>query len=218
MLSPTLSNENNKGMLESEMKLLFPEIIDDKIKTLEFLFAARGIVRIVDKLGKVFAPVKYDIQGNIDKLATRYATNKEKNTTLQDMILIEIATETATNFIATDALMWLTRGLHMFLLFFEKIVQDAKTGTPTEDLVAFLKKSYKEALEPYHGWMAQQLFDLLSRMVPTRSQLLRVLANEQADNKNGIVINDMEIYLIHLRRNVSVIQSFYKTHNLENIV
>ena len=93
-----------------------------------------------------------------------------------------------------------------------------KTGTPTEDLVAFLKKSYKEALEPYHGWMAQQLFDLLSRMVPTRSQLLRVLANEQADNKNGIVINDMEIYLIHLRRNVSVIQSFYKTHNLENIV
>lgn len=48
----------------------------------------------------------------------------------------------------------------MFLLFFEKIVEDAKTGTPTEDLVAFLKKSYKEALEPYHGWMAQQLFDV----------------------------------------------------------
>lgn len=48
----------------------------------------------------------------------------------------------------------------MILLFFEKIVEDAKTTTPTEDLVAFLKKSYKEALEPYHGWMAQQLFDV----------------------------------------------------------
>lgn len=74
------------------------------------------------------------------------------------MILIEKATET--NLIATDALLWLTRALHMILLFFEKIVEDAKTTTPTEDLVAFLKKSYKEALEPYHGWMAQQLFDV----------------------------------------------------------
>lgn len=214
MLSPTSSTENNQGMLESEMKLLFPEIVDEKIRTLEFLSAARGIVRIVDKLGKVFSPVKYDIQGNIDKLTTRYAMDKEKNTTLQDMILIEKATEV--NLIATDALMWLTRGLHMLLLFFEKIVQDAKTGTPTEDLVAFLKKSYKEALEPYHGWMAQQLFDLLSRMVPTRSQLLRALTNEQAD-KHATLINDMEIYLINLRHNVSAIQLFYKIHNLENM-
>lgn len=214
MLSPTSSTENNQGMLESEMKLLFPEIVDEKIRTLEFLSAARGIVRIVDKLGKVFAPVKYDIQGNIDKLATRYAMDKEKNTTLQDMILIEKATEV--NLIATDALMWLTRGLHMLLLFFENIVQDAKTSPPTEDLVAFLKKAYKEALEPYHGWMAQQLFDLLSRMVPTRSQLLRALTNEQAD-RHGTLINDMEIYLRNLRHNVSAIQLFYKIHNLENI-
>ena len=48
----------------------------------------------------------------------------------------------------------------MILLFFEQIIEDAKTTTPTEDLVAFLKKAYKEALEPYHGWMAQQLFDV----------------------------------------------------------
>lgn len=103
----------------------------------------------------------------------------------------------------------------MILLFLEKIIEDTKTSTPTEDLVAFLKKSYKEALEPYHGWMAQQLFDLLSRMVPTRSQLLRAIANEQND-ENDIVINDLEIYLTNLRENISVIQAFYKAHNLEN--
>lgn len=55
----------------------------------------------------------------------------------------------------------------MILLFLEKIVQDIETGSPTEDLVAFLKKSYKEALEPYHGWMAQQLFDVSSRLIST---------------------------------------------------
>ncbi|XP_076242042.1 glycolipid transfer protein [Calliopsis andreniformis] len=198
---------------QNEIKVLFPEIIDGKINTAEFLTAARGIVRIVDKLGKVFAPVKYDIQGNINKIATKYATNVERYAMLQDMILMEKATET--DLITTDALMWLIRGLHMILLFFEKIVEDSKTSTPTEDLVAFLKKSYKEALERYHGWMAQQLFDLLSRMVPTRTQLLQALTNEQSD-KNDI-INDIEIYLINLRQNVFTIQLFYKNHNLYSI-
>lgn len=212
MLSPSSSAGDSKDMLANEIEVLFPNIIDDKIGTVEFLDAARGIVRIIEKLGKVFAPIRYDIQGNINKLTTRYAKDEEKNATLQDMILIEKNTET--NLIATDALMWLTRGLHMILLFFEQIVEDAKTTTPTEDLVAFLKKAYKEALEPYHGWMAQQLFDLLSLMVPTRSQLLQALTNKQT-TENSIVIENMEFYLQRLQKNVSVIQSFYKANNLD---
>jgi len=52
------------------------------------------------------------------------------------------------------------RALHMILLFFERIVEDHKAGKATEDLVAFLKEAYKETLEPYHGWMAQQLFNV----------------------------------------------------------
>lgn len=46
----------------------------------------------------------------------------------------------------------------MILLFFERIVEDHKVGTATEDLVASLKAAYTETLEPYHGWMVQQLF------------------------------------------------------------
>ncbi|XP_053995504.1 pleckstrin homology domain-containing family A member 8 [Hylaeus anthracinus] len=213
MLSATSSKGGNKDVSNGEIRVPFPEIVEGKIYTEEFLIAARGIVQIVDKLGKVFAPVKYDIQGNITKLTTKYEKNKQANATLQDMILTEKNTET--NLIATDALLWLTRGLHMILLFLEKIIEDTKSSTPTEDLVAFLKKSYKEALEPYHGWMAQQLFDLLSRMVPTRSQLLRAIIGEKND-VNDTVINDLEIYLTNLRENVSVIQTFYKAHNLEN--
>lgn len=48
----------------------------------------------------------------------------------------------------------------MILLFFERIIEDHKAGNVTEDLVAFLRKAYKETLEPYHGWMAQQLFNV----------------------------------------------------------
>ncbi|XP_070171854.1 putative protein PLEKHA9 isoform X2 [Polyergus mexicanus] len=162
---------------ESDNGVQFPEIIDDKINTEEFLEAARDVVRTVDKFGKLFAPVRYDMQGNIDKLTTRYSMDKKSNSTLQDMILLEKSTEE--DLIATDALMWLRRALHMILLFFEKIVDDHKAGKATEDLVAFLKEAYKETLEPYHGWMAQQLFNLLSRMTPTRSQLLFALADAE---------------------------------------
>lgn len=55
------------------------------------------------------------------------------------------------------------RALHMILLFFEKIIEDHKAGNATDDLVAFLKEAYKETLEPYHGWMAQQLFNVSKR-------------------------------------------------------
>lgn len=51
-------------------------------------------------------------------------------------------------------------------------------------------------------------------MVPTRLQLLQALTNKQ-NIENDIVINNIETYLIRLRKNVSVIQLFYKTYNLD---
>ncbi|XP_012538897.1 glycolipid transfer protein A [Monomorium pharaonis] len=190
----------------------FPEIIDDKINTEEFLQAARDVVRTVDKFGKLFAPVRYDMQGNIDKLTTRYSMNKTVNSTLQDMILLEKSTEK--DLIAVDALMWLRRALHMILLFFERIVEAHKTEEPTEDLVAFLREAYKETLEPYHGWMAQQLFNLLSRMTPSRSQLLLALADGET-GKEEVTLSNMELSLVNLRKNVTALKAFYNDHNLE---
>lgn len=51
-------------------------------------------------------------------------------------------------------------------------------------------------------------------MVPTRLQLLQALTNKQ-NIENDIIINNIETYLMRLRKNVSVIQLFYKTHNLD---
>lgn len=47
MLSLASSKEKYKDLPESEIKVLFPEIIENKINTVEFLIAARGIVKIV---------------------------------------------------------------------------------------------------------------------------------------------------------------------------
>ncbi|XP_047368461.1 pleckstrin homology domain-containing family A member 8 isoform X2 [Vespa velutina] len=189
----------------------FPDIVDDKISTENFLHASRGVVVIVEKFGKLFAPVKHDMEGNIEKLNNKYSIDKEKHKTLQDMILLE--KEKGETIIATDALMWL-KSLYMILLFFEKLIEDHNAGKATDDLVAFLKEAYKISLEPYHGWMLQQLFGLLSRTVPSRKQLLQTIVDGK-DFTDEIILRDMEIYTKNLRLNIENLQIFYKKYELE---
>ncbi|KAK2583317.1 hypothetical protein KPH14_009319 [Odynerus spinipes] len=208
-----LSSDESVQKISSISKLHFPDIVDDKICTEEFLHASRDIIRIVEKFGKLFAPVIYDMNGNIEKLNNKYFLDKEKHNTLQDMILLE--KEKGDTIIATDALMWLRRGLYMILLFFEKIVEDHNAGKATEDLVAFLKEAYKLSLEPYHGWMVQQLFGLLSRMVPSRTQLLQTITDGE-NVKDEILLRDMDTYLKTLRVNIEALQIFYEKYELEN--
>ncbi|XP_051153697.1 glycolipid transfer protein [Leptopilina boulardi] len=193
--------------------VIFPEVIEGKINTEKFLDASQQLVQLIDKFGKLFAPMKYDMQQNINKLNVKYNIDRDNHSTLQDMILIEKTSEN--NKIATEALLWLRRGLYMIQLFFEKIVQDYKSGQITEDLVACLKKSYKEALEPYHGWMAQQLFGLLARMVPTRTQLLQVLTNGNEEKENEVLQNIDELCK-GLKINILYLQIFYDLHHLNN--
>ncbi|XP_035736405.1 pleckstrin homology domain-containing family A member 8-like isoform X1 [Vespa mandarinia] len=190
----------------------FPDIVNDKISTENFLHASRGVVVIVEKFGKLFAPVKHDMEGNIEKLNNKYSIDKEKHKTLQDMILLE--KEKGETIIATDALMWLKRSLYMILLFFEKLIEDHNAGKATDDLVAFLKEAYKISLEPYHGWMLQQLFGLLSRTVPSRKQLLQTIVDGK-DFTDEIILRDMEIYTKNLRLNIENLQIFYKKYELE---
>lgn len=47
MLSSALSKDGNNSVPKSEIEVLFPEIVQGKINTEEFLTAARGIVRIL---------------------------------------------------------------------------------------------------------------------------------------------------------------------------
>lgn len=60
------------------------------------------------------------------------------------------------------------------------------------------------------------ILQLLSRMTPTRSQLLLALANGEI-GKDEIILQDMELSLIGLRKNVLALKTFYDENNLEDI-
>ncbi|XP_011499348.1 PREDICTED: glycolipid transfer protein isoform X2 [Ceratosolen solmsi marchali] len=154
---------------------MFPEPINGEISSKDFLTASRGVIRILDYCGKMFMPVKHNLQVNIDKIAKIFNLNRKNYSTLQK-IIIEQKNEVESRTVI-DALLWLGRGLHMIQLFFESIVNDFESGKGSEDLVACLNKSYELTLEPYHGYISQQLYGLLARMMPTRSQILQSIAN-----------------------------------------
>ncbi|XP_023716239.1 pleckstrin homology domain-containing family A member 8 isoform X1 [Cryptotermes secundus] len=204
-------SEDEKNFFNS-VQLPFPEVIDGKINTLQFLESSKGVVGLVEKFGKVFAPVKYDMTGNIEKLTEQYNTNKEKHLYLNNMILAE--KEEGGNY-AIDALLWLRRALQFIYTFFSCVLEDSQQGKKSEDLVPFLKKAYKETLEAYHGWMTQKLFGLLARMCPSRSELMITLALGR-ENHDEAVLREMAIFLTGLDSNIQVLIQLYLENGLES--
>ncbi|GFG33571.1 hypothetical protein Cfor_03466 [Coptotermes formosanus] len=196
----------------SSVQLLFPEVIDGKINTLQFLESSRGVVGLVEKFGKVFAPVKYDMTGNIEKLTQQYNTNTEKHMYLNNMILSE--KEEGGNY-AIDALLWLRRALHFVHTFLNCVLEDSQQGTKSEDLVPFLEKAYGETLKAYHGWMAHKLFRLLSRMCPSRCELMSTLALGRV-NREEAVLREMAVFLQGLDSNIQVIVKLYLENELDS--
>ncbi|XP_075778246.1 pleckstrin homology domain-containing family A member 8 isoform X2 [Pelodiscus sinensis] len=101
---------------------------NEGIPTEEFLQSCYAIVPVLDKLGPtVFAPVKMDFVGNIKKINQKYITNTEEFNTLQKIVLHEVSAEVAhVRNSATEALLWLKRGLKFLKGFLEEVKNGEK--------------------------------------------------------------------------------------------
>ncbi|XP_051708828.1 pleckstrin homology domain-containing family A member 8 isoform X1 [Oryctolagus cuniculus] len=114
------------------------ELLEDSgIPTEAFLASCYAVVPVLDKLGPtVFAPVKMDLVGNIKKVNQKYITNKEEFTTLQKIVLHEVEADVAqVRNSATEALLWLKRGLK----FLKGFLTEVKNGE--KDIQTALSKS-----------------------------------------------------------------------------
>ena len=116
---------------------------EEGIHVEQFLSASRSYLEFYDLFGgTVFAPVKSDVSGNIGKLQVlhNFPRNKfylflkgwyEKDktkTTLEQLLQVEIdAKSTQAKGSATDALLWLKRGLWMMARFLRGLL-DGKLG------------------------------------------------------------------------------------------
>ncbi|KAJ6666549.1 hypothetical protein lerEdw1_020272 [Lerista edwardsae] len=127
---------------------------DGGIPTEEFLLSCYAIVPVLDKLGPtVFAPVKMDFVGNIKKINQKYITNKDEFNTLQKIILHEVHNEVAQiRNSATEALLWLKRGLK----FLKEFLTELKNGE--KNIQSALNNAYGRTLRQHHGWVVRGVF------------------------------------------------------------
>ncbi|XP_027728296.1 pleckstrin homology domain-containing family A member 8-like isoform X2 [Vombatus ursinus] len=193
------------------------ELLEDSgIPTEAFLESCYAIVPVLDKLGPtVFAPVKMDLVGNIKKVNQKYITNKEEFTTLQKIVLHEVSANVAqVRNSATEALLWLKRGLK----FLKGFLTEVKNGE--KDIQTALNNAYGKTLRQHHGWVVRGVFALALRAAPSYEDFVAALTIRQGDHhKEAFSLGmqrDLNLYLPAMEKQLDVLDSLYEAHGLES--
>ncbi|OCT75832.1 pleckstrin homology domain-containing family A member 8 [Xenopus laevis] len=186
------------------------------IPTERFLDSCYAIVPVIDKLGStVFAPVKMDFVGNIKKINQKFITSKEEFTTLQKIVLHEVNSNvTQVRNSATEALLWLKRGLK----FLYEFLYEVRNGE--KNIQTALSNAYGKTLRQYHGWVVRGVFALALRAAPTYEGFVTALCIKEGDEKEEGFINamkrDLNIYLPAMEKQLNILDTLYEEHGLES--
>lgn len=203
----------------STMSHRFSDIIledDSGIPTQAFLDSCYAIVPVLDKLGPtVFAPVKIDFVGNIKKIQQKVVSDPESFPTLQSIVLHEVETEVAqVRNSATEALLWLKRGLK----FLKEFLSEINTGM--KDVQGALNSAYGKTLRQYHGWVVRGVFALALRAAPSYEGFMAALVSHEGDElKEGFstgMHRDLDFYLPAIGKQLSILDALYEEYGLES--
>ncbi|POI27299.1 hypothetical protein CIB84_008951, partial [Bambusicola thoracicus] len=189
---------------------------EEGIPTEEFLESCYAIVPVLDKLGPtVFAPVKMDFVGNIKKINQKFITNKEEFDTLQKIVLHEVSAGVAqVRNSATEALLWLKRGLK----FLKGFLTEVKNGE--KNIQTALNNAYGKTLRQHHGWVVRGVFALALRAAPTYEDFVAALSVEDCDPQEETFYKamqrDLNIYLPAMEKQLNILDTLYEVHGLES--
>lgn len=185
------------------------------IETAQFLACCRSVLPVFNFLGAtVFGPVKADLQGNIDKLHEKYQTDVVGFAKLLDMVQKELDEgKNATSGRATEALLWLKRGLEFILHFLSEI------HGGNEHLSDCAHRAYGKTLKQHHGWLVQGIFSVAVRAIPSMKTFKRQLAPSPQDashpDYSTQLSTDCGEYVAALDLVLKAINCFYRERNLE---
>uniref|UniRef100_A0A3B5MXS5 Pleckstrin homology domain-containing family A member 8 n=1 Tax=Xiphophorus couchianus TaxID=32473 RepID=A0A3B5MXS5_9TELE len=189
---------------------------DNGIPSQEFLDSCYAIVPVLDKLGStVFAPVKMDFVGNIKKIQQKLISDPDGFPTLQSIVLHEVQTSVAqVRNSATEALLWLRRGLK----FLKEFLSEINAGE--KDIQAALNNAYGKTLRQYHGWVVRGVFALALRAAPTYQSFTAALVSREGDEQRSDFTSsmhrDLEVYLPAMEKQLTILDELYEEYSLES--
>ncbi|TXT09150.1 hypothetical protein VHUM_02624 [Vanrija humicola] len=153
-------------------------VTDAGVDTAAFLEAAENLVKIFGLFGNpAFAVVQNDITGNINKVRTFFLANPTEAATLESLLAHDKQLHAKQkDRVATDALMWLLRGLKFTALGLRHNVD-----VETEELSVSFTKAYEGSLKKYHGMMVRPVFYLAMKACPYRATFYPKLGEPQEE-------------------------------------
>ncbi|OCF34999.1 het-c2 protein [Kwoniella heveanensis CBS 569] len=177
-------------------------ITEAGVDTAEFLEAAENLVKIFGLFGNpAFVVVQNDLTGNIAKVRAYLAKNPDSAKTLESLLATEKANVAKPkDRVATDALMWLLRGLKFTALGLRHNVDN-----PSEELSVSFTKGYEGSLKKHHGMMVRPVFYLAMKACPYRATFYPKLGEPQSE-----VLPKLEAWLKALEEIVKKEETVFK--------
>ncbi|KAL4433929.1 hypothetical protein ABPG75_000370 [Micractinium tetrahymenae] len=151
---------------------------DGKLQTKELLDVCRSVLPIVDKLGTGFSLVKYDVGGNIDRLAACAATKPEAyQADALAMVQDDVAAGTHTdNSSVTKGLLWLKRAMEFIVALLDRLYTDRQVT-----LSQAASETYYATLQKFHGWIVTGTFTVALKIVPSREDFFDKVGIQPGD-------------------------------------
>ncbi|CEP18019.1 hypothetical protein [Parasitella parasitica] len=170
------------------------------IDTQQFLEATEGVVELFELLqSTAFTIVQNDMNGNIKKIRERYNLNPEVNATLQSLMAAE-APEKKRN--ATQALLWLTRGLDFTA---EALVRSL--DNKGEELNTSFTEAYGNTLKKYHNFVVKGAFGLAMKACPYREAFYQKIGVA-----SDAEVEKMKKWVYALKNIIRIIQTVFEAN------
>ncbi|KAK7072887.1 hypothetical protein SK128_020139 [Halocaridina rubra] len=197
----------------SQLTPVFPTVTEDgKIETVQFLEAGKAFIQIYDQLGTAFYVVKKDMLGNIEKLYKTYSKSPEKYKFLNDLISEE---RNDPSIYAVDALLWLKRALEFTVHFMNGICSEFEKSESFDKLDHLATEAYNSTLKIYHMWLVQNVFKVVVKSVPNRTNLVKALYFGSPGPEEALY-RDVRSYVQRLEKNLAVIVQMYDEWGLNS--
>jgi len=189
------------------------ESISNFIDSTSFLDACRNFAEVYDVIGgTTFAPLKSDVMGNVNKLEGKC---KEYNlNTVEELVQHEINKKTTTSKgSATDALVWLKRGLWLFCQFLTNVVNGEENAQKA------FSTSYDATLSKHHNFVVRRLFSVGLMAFPSWETLLPLFLTKHEENegsKKDVLMGHIQEYLAGMRPLLEQLDIYYMSKGLPN--
>lgn len=189
------------------------QAINDYVDSESFLQACKEFAEVYDRIGgTTFAPLKSDVMGNVNKLVGKC---KEYNlTTIEQLVEFEVTKNTTTaKGSATDALVWLKRGLWLFCQFLTNVVNGE------ENAQRAFSSSYDTTLAKHHNFFVRKLFSAGLLAFPSWETLMPLFLTKydpSEGDKKTVLMAHIKNYLDAMRPLLEQLDMFYMSKKLAN--